>query len=84
MESCHYKSGGQRRTDVDTFTRIIMEVDNPIRLSVELSKEGAFAKVAQSLGAVGYPCDRRCRFDKALLIRGETEDAVIRPLRPRR
>ncbi len=79
MESRHYKSGGQRRTDVDTFTRIIMEVDNPIGLSVELSKEGAFAKVAQSLGAKDIQTGDAA-LDKALAIRGEPEDAVIRLL----
>lgn len=79
MDSRHYKSGGQNRTTVDTFTRIIMEVGNPIGLSLELSKEGAFAKVAQSLGAKDVQTGDAA-LDKALAIRGEPEDAVIRLL----
>lgn len=79
MESRHYKSGGQNRTTVDTFTRIIMKVNNPIGLSLELSKEGAIAKIAQSLGAKDIQTGDVV-LDKALAIRGAPEDAVIRLL----
>lgn len=79
MESRHFTSGGQNRTTVDTFTRIIMEIDNPTGLVLALSKEGAFAKVAQSLGAKDIQTGDAV-LDKALVIRGEPEDAVIRLL----
>ena len=79
MESHHYMSGGQNKTTVDTFTRIIMEVGNPTGLGLALSKEGVFARVAQSLGAKDIQTGDAV-LDKALAIRGEPEDAVIRLL----
>lgn len=79
MESHHYTSGGQSKTTVDTFTRIIMEIDNPTGLVLALAKEGTFAKIAQSLGAKDIQTGDAV-LDKALAIRGEPADAVVRLL----
>jgi len=78
-KSHHYRSSGQNRTTVDTFTRITMEVRNPAGLSLELLKEGAFAKITQRLSAKDIQTGD-AELDERLAIRGEPEDAVRRLL----
>lgn len=79
MESRHYQSQGRRKSTVDTFTRIIMEVSNPAGLRLTLSKEGASAKVAQGIGGRDIQIGDS-ELDKRLAIKGEPEDAVRRLL----
>ena len=79
MDAYTHTTGTGKSRHSETFTRIVMPVNSPAGLRLELSREGLFAKVGKRLGAqdiqTGDP-----EIDQRLVIKGQPEEMVRRVL----